>query len=249
MPAPAGEPAPLFVEPPSAVGLPGPGGAAALEAAVAPVAVPEARARGRVGRVLRSRATIAAAVVIVAALVTAWVVKAHRDAERPTQARGSVAPVAGGWVEFSSTDGRFAVTAPSAPEEVVGTDHRFAAPLPYHRFLFRGNSGITYRLTYYDIPSAPRTEAQISNVVDSFRDGFVQEIHAGDVVVSRVSVSGFTCDDVQIGAPRRGGRARFCLARQRVYEIEVTYPDALSGLPDAERFVTSFRLLGVPQTS
>ena len=143
------------------------------------------------------------------------------------------------WKEFSSSEGKFAVSMPGTPKQETETDDE---GLTSHSFTVEiQNPDSAYLVTYYDVPEfAKATPEQIKELHDGTPDAFAKGGNAELTRSESIILDGnpgrefeFTSND------GFSGKGRVYLVLDRLFLVVAIAPQR----QNIERFLDSFRLL------
>jgi hypothetical protein len=161
----------------------------------------------------------------------------------------AAAPVTGEWKEFTSKEGRFAVSFPSNPKE-----KNVSQPTPFGNFDIHvigvdlpANAG-GFMVTYFDLPEAlAKQQGPNDQFINSFAQGFKATAPAGAKMareVKKVTVNGMSGHEFAVEVPgKTTAHSRVFQVRNRLYQLLVVGPKGQITEADRQRFFESFKLM------
>ena len=159
------------------------------------------------------------------------------------------------WVEFKSTEGKFAILFPNSPKSRTPDDGQTPGKLPMYYATYQ--SSIKYTAMYIEYPEDLEAPEVAKDVLERARDAGIaasDEANERPTIVNETDIS-FDGHPARLLRVRMsGGRDTWCkfvVVKNRFYLLEVVLPKPLgksSGAVDYEKkarfFLDSFRLLG-----
>ena len=168
-----------------------------------------------------------------------WVITRRGQAVAPAAA-ASGTQLPAGWVNYSSTAGRFSIHMPAQPQVQETPVDTAAGKLINHLFLaFKGKAA--FAISYADYPS---NAANPQEVLNSVREGAVKGIKGTLISGKEITHKGYPGREFK--ASTQGGvyTSRIFLVNARLYQMVVVVPTAEAGshAADVNRFLNSFDL-------
>ena len=157
-----------------------------------------------------------------------------------TSSAASVQQPPAGWINYSSTAGRFSILMPAQPQVQEKPMDTPAGKLINYVFLaLKGNAA--YGISYVDYPS---TITDPQAVLNSVRDGAISGVKGTLTSGKEITHKGYPGREFQ--ASIQGGvyTSRIYLVKSRLYQMVVAGPtaQAQASAADVNRFLTSFDL-------
>jgi len=143
------------------------------------------------------------------------------------------------WNEFSSSEGKFAVSMPGTPKQETETDED---GLTAHSFTVElQNPDSAYLVTYYDVPEvAKATPEQVKELLDGTPDAFAKGGNANLTRSQNIILDGNPGREFEFTSTEGfSGKGRVYLVQQRLFLVVAIAPQTQS----IQRFLESFRLL------
>lgn len=143
------------------------------------------------------------------------------------------------WKEFSSSEGKFAVSMPGTPKQETETDDE---GLTSHSFTVEiQNPDSAYLVTYYDVPEfAKATPEQIKELLDGTPDAFAKGGNAQLTRSESIILDGNPGREFEFTSTEGfSGKGRVYLVLDRLFLVVAIAPQR----QNIERFLDSFRLL------
>ncbi|HAZ47571.1 MAG TPA: hypothetical protein DDW76_03580 [Cyanobacteria bacterium UBA11369] len=143
------------------------------------------------------------------------------------------------WKEFSSSEGKFAVSMPGTPKQETETDED---GLTSHSFTVElENPDSAYLVTYYDVPEvAKATPEQIKELLDGAPDAFAKGGNANLTRSQNIILDGNPGREFEFTSTEGfSGKGRVYLVQERLFLVVAIAPQSQS----IQRFLDSFRLL------
>jgi len=159
--------------------------------------------------------------------------------------------IAGQWVIFSPTDGRFNVELPGAPSAAQETVQTSAGPMVVHRYNYTNNEiKHKFSLQYADYPEKllqKMTNAE--TVLRNASEGDVDRIKGTLVSEKPLKMDRYTGREVRIDNADISIKVKLFLVDKRLYKIITEKPKSLMFSADDDRFLSSFQVSGLQQKS
>jgi hypothetical protein len=154
-----------------------------------------------------------------------------------THAPSGAQPPAG-WINYSSTAGRFSVHLPGQPKAQEQPVDTAAGKLTNHVLMVQKGSA-AFAISYADYP---QDVANPQEVLDNVRQGAINGIKGTLISGKNIMHKGYPGREFR--ATVQGGvyTSRIFLVHSRLYQMVVAVPTAQSNTADVNRFLTSFDL-------
>jgi hypothetical protein len=147
------------------------------------------------------------------------------------------------WKEFVSKPGRFKVLMPDTPEQDSGETESDYGKGTLHMHTAQAGKAL-FGAHYTDFPAAIR-KLPLKQVYDSSRDGAVANLKGKLLSEKDVKLGKYPGREIRIEV--KGGarlfRARVFLVDRRLYQVVVFGTKETATSKDADRFLSSFRLV------
>jgi hypothetical protein len=168
-----------------------------------------------------------------ALLVVVWViVPAAAAGEPPTR-----------WHDYTSKEGRFAVSFPGPPKEERHTVKTPAGPLTTTTVIARLNRAAVCTVAYHDVSDAAVKASTADQRLNLLRDGAVQSLQGKLLSEKKVERDRFPGRELLIELPDQAVyRTRVYVAGARVYQVVVKGPPEAVTSQEADRFLDSFHI-------
>ena len=143
------------------------------------------------------------------------------------------------WKEFSSSEGKFAVSMPGTPKQETETDED---GLTSHSFTVElENPNSAYLVTYYDVPEvAKATPEQIKELLDGTPDAFAKGGNAQLTRSQNIILDGNPGREFEFTSTEGfSGKGRVYLVEERLFLVVAIAPQS----QNIQQFLDSFRLL------
>jgi hypothetical protein len=167
----------------------------------------------------------------------------HTRRRPPTPpAAPSTAPPAvdnGGWVSFTSEEGRFTVLMPEIPTDQAKTVQSEHGPYTTHLFIVR-DTGNVYLIGWVDYD--PRFNFNRQQELEANRDNFVKGVKAKLVDSRAVMLDGYQAIEFIAETDDRVFTSRVYLVGRRPYQIVIGSPKGQDDPVSLHRFFNSFKI-------
>lgn len=148
-------------------------------------------------------------------------------------------PDNGGWVKFSSPEGRFSVLMPEIPQDKTETVDSAHGPYTTHLFIVRDTTSV-YLIGWVDYDPSFNFNRQAE--LDANRDNFVKGINATLVSTRPGSFDGYNGLEFTAETADRVFKSRVFLVGRRPYQIVIGSPKGQDDAASTERFFNSFKV-------
>jgi len=139
---------------------------------------------------------------------------------------------------YRSEAGNFGVALPGTPRET----RQVAGTVPIHAVTAEDGAGVTYNVTYNDLPADLATSGKADGVLDRTTSGLAAAGRNKVVDSQALRLLGHPGREVEFESGTRRGTSRIYLVGPRLYQVMVVAPGPTLP-PAAEAFLDSFRLL------
>ena len=151
----------------------------------------------------------------------------------------SNAPDNGGWVKFTSPNGRFSVLMPEIPPEKTETTDSANGPYTTHLFVVRDTTSV-YLIGWVDYDPSFNFNRQAE--LEANRDNFVKGIQATLLSSKETVIDGYNAIEFTAEAGDRIFKSRVFLVGRRPYQIVIGSPKGMDDTARVERFFNSFKV-------
>ena len=145
----------------------------------------------------------------------------------------------GGWVKYTSDEGRFSVLMPVAPEEKTETTPSDHGPYTTHLFILRQPPHV-FLIGYVDYDPSFNFNRQAE--LEMNRDNFVKGLNATLLTTKFVTIDGYSALEFTAELPQRIFRSRVYMVGRRPYQIVIGSPKGVDDSANIERFFNSFKV-------
>jgi hypothetical protein len=145
----------------------------------------------------------------------------------------------GGWVKFTSPNGRFSVLMPEIPPEKTETTDSANGPYTTHLFVVRDTTSV-YLIGWVDYDPSFNFNRQAE--LEANRDNFVKGIQATLLSSKETVIDGYNAIEFTAEAGDRIFKSRVFLVGRRPYQIVIGSPKGMDDTARVERFFNSFKV-------
>ena len=145
----------------------------------------------------------------------------------------------GGWVKFTSPNGRFSVLMPEIPEEKTETTDSANGPYTTHLFVVRDTTSV-YLIGWVDYDPSFNFNRQAE--LEANRDNFVKGISATLLNTRPTMVDGYSGLEFTAETGDRVFKSRVFLVGRRPYQIVIGSPKGFDDAAITDRFFSSFKV-------
>jgi hypothetical protein len=151
---------------------------------------------------------------------------------------GPVGPPTGGWIRYTSNEGRFSVLLPVQPK-VSSQPVDTAAGKLINNVVLAQTTSAAFAVSYADYP---QNNADPQEVLDSVRSGAINGIKGTLISGKNIMHKGFPGREFQASTEGALYTSRIFLVNNRLYQMVVVAPASQTNAINANRFLTSFDL-------
>src|ERR1044072_8826935 len=145
----------------------------------------------------------------------------------------------GGWVKFTSPNGRFSVLMPEIPPEKTETTDSANGPYTTHLFVVRDTTSV-YLIGWVDYDPSFNFNRQAE--LEANRDNFVKGIKAALLSSKATTIDGYNAVEFTAETTDRIFKSRVFLVGRRPYQIVIGSPKGMDDTALVERFFNSFKI-------
>lgn len=145
----------------------------------------------------------------------------------------------GGWVAFTSPEGRFSVLMPEIPEDKTETVDSANGPYTTHLFIVRDTTSV-YLIGWVDYDPSFNFNRQAE--LEANRDNFVKGIKARLISTRPTVIDGYSALEFTAETADRVFKSRVFLVGRRPYQIVIGSPKGMDDTAIVERFFNSFKV-------
>jgi len=145
----------------------------------------------------------------------------------------------GGWVKYTSDEGRFSVLMPVAPEEKTETTPSDHGPYTTHLFVAKDTVNV-YLIGWVDYD--PSFNFNRQSELDANRDNFVKGINATLTASRSLTLDGYQALEFSAETGDRVFRSRVYMVGRRPYQIVIGVPKESEDTASVNRFFNSFKV-------
>jgi len=145
----------------------------------------------------------------------------------------------GGWVKFTSPNGRFSVLMPEIPPEKTETTDTANGPYTTHLFVVKDTTSV-YLIGWVDYDPSFNFNRQAE--LEANRDNFVKGIKAALLSSKATIIDGYNAIEFTAEAGDRIFKSRVFLVGRRPYQIVIGSPKGMDDTALVERFFNSFKV-------
>lgn len=171
-------------------------------------------------------------------------IKAQEHTRRPpnTPPSSTTPPVKmdnGGWVNFTSEDGRFSVLMPETPTDKTETVDSAHGPYTTHLFIVRDTTSV-YLIGWVDYDPSFNFNRQAE--LEANRDNFVKGINARLLSSRPTIIDGYSAIEFTAETDDRIFKSRVYMVGRRPYQIVIGSPKEQDDSVSVKRFFNSFKV-------
>ena len=148
-------------------------------------------------------------------------------------------PDYGGWIKFSSPEGRFSVLIPETPEDKAETQNSSHGPYTTHLFIVRDSASV-YLIGWVDYDPSFNFNRQAE--LEANRDNFVKGIEATLVSTRPTVIDGYSGIEFTAETADRVFKSRVFLVGRRPYQIVIGSAKGFDDTASTARFFNSFKV-------
>lgn len=156
-----------------------------------------------------------------------------------TPAPSNTASDNGGWVKFTSPNGRFSVLMPEIPPEKTETTDSANGPYTTHLFVVKDTTSV-YLIGWVDYDPSFNFNRQAE--LEANRDNFVKGIQATLLSSKATMFDGYNAIEFSAEAGDRVFKSRVFLVGRRPYQLVIGSPKGMDDSALVERFFNSFKV-------
>ena len=181
--------------------------------------------------------------LLISTLALSLSLQAQEHSRRPTVPPTTPAPTAkvdnGGWVNFSSEDGRFSVLMPDTPTDKTETVDSAHGPYTTHLFIVKDTASV-YLIGWVDYDPSFNFNRQAE--LEANRDNFVKGISAKLVSTRPTMIDGYSAIEFTAETDDRVFKSRVYMVGRRPYQIVIGSPKGQDDSVNVNRFFNSFKV-------
>jgi hypothetical protein len=148
------------------------------------------------------------------------------------------------WETFSPADGKFSVEFPGPPTQKIQRVPTAAGELVAHSFAYE-EKDYAYTVGYSDYPAGVMQPGLEDRILDSARDGAVENVRGKLVSEERIALNGHPGRNLKVTILSGRGTvdARIFLVGNRLYTAIASSETERASASDVRRFLDSFQIL------
>ncbi|MBD0325596.1 MAG: hypothetical protein ICV68_04155 [Pyrinomonadaceae bacterium] len=167
-----------------------------------------------------------------------WTWSLSRKGSRDMGGGTPITQPTGGWIKYTSNEGRFSVLMPVQPK-VSSQPVDTAAGKLINNVVLSQTTTAAYAVSYADYP---QNNADPQTVLDSVRSGAINGIKGTLISGKNITHKGFPGREFQASTEGALYTSRIFLVNNRLYQMVVVAPANQSSATDVNKFLTSFDL-------
>ncbi|HEY8224803.1 MAG TPA: hypothetical protein VIG25_05955 [Pyrinomonadaceae bacterium] len=148
-------------------------------------------------------------------------------------------PDTGGWVRFTSPEGRFTVLMPETPTDKQSVEQSEHGPFTTHLFIVRDTQSV-YLIGWVDYD--PNFNFNRSLELEANRDNFVKGVSATLLTTKTLEIDGYPALEFTCETPDRIFKSRVYMVGRRPYQIVIGSPKGQDDSISLNRFFGSFKI-------
>ena len=145
----------------------------------------------------------------------------------------------GGWVSFTSEEGRFSVLMPETPTDKAETTDSTHGPYTTHLFVVRDTTSV-YLIGWVDYDPSFNFNRQAE--LEANRDNFVKGINAKLLATRPTMIDGYAAIEFTAETDDRIFKSRVYMVGRRPYQIVIGSPKGQDDSVNVNRFFNSFKV-------
>jgi len=145
----------------------------------------------------------------------------------------------GGWVSFTSEEGRFSVLMPEIPKDKTETTDSTHGPYTTHLFVVRDTTSV-YLIGWVDYDPSFNFNRQAE--LEANRDNFVKGINAKLLTTRPTIIDGYAAIEFTAETDDRIFKSRVYMVGRRPYQIVIGSPKDQDDSVNVNRFFNSFKV-------
>ena len=181
--------------------------------------------------------------LLISTLALSLSLQAQEHSRRPNVPPTNPAPPAkmdnGGWVSFSSEEGRFSVLMPETPTDKAETVDSAHGPYTTHLFVVKDTTSV-YLIGWVDYDPSFNFNRQAE--LEANRDNFVKGIQAKLVSTRPTIIDGYSAIEFTAETDDRVFKSRVFMVGRRPYQIVIGSPKDQDDSVSVKRFFNSFKV-------
>jgi len=153
-------------------------------------------------------------------------------------------PDMAGWIEFTSSEGGFAVSTPSKISDTAVALDSDVGPIVMHTFMAKKGNFI-YGVSYADYPEGLFENTGVTEILDGASSGAVEKINGTLISEEKINIGDHPGRDIKVASADKKlvMHMRIYLVGNRLFQVSAGYLASDAESPDILRFLKSFRLL------
>lgn len=148
----------------------------------------------------------------------------------------------GGWVKFTSDDGRFSVLMPEAPAEKTETTDSAHGPYTTHLFVVKASTEMPSVFLIGWVDYDPSFNFNRQAELEANRDNFVKGVNAKLLSTHPTVINGYSAIEFAAETDDRVFKSRVFMVGRRPYQIVIGSPKGLDDTEYVNRFFNSFKV-------
>lgn len=145
----------------------------------------------------------------------------------------------GGWVNFTSEEGRFSVLMPETPTDKTETEDSAHGPFTTHLFIVRDTTSV-YLIGWVDYDPSFNFNRQAE--LEANRDNFVKGVKARLLSTRPTIIDGYSAIEFTAETDDRIFKSRVYMVGRRPYQIVIGSPKGQDDSVNVNRFFKSFKV-------
>lgn len=145
----------------------------------------------------------------------------------------------GGWVKFTSDEGRFTVLMPETPTDKAETTPSEHGPYTTHLFIVKDSTSV-YLIGWVDYD--PSFNFNRQSEMEANRDNFVKGISAKLLETRTTTIDGYSALEFTAETADRIFKSRVYMVGRRPYQIVIGSPKGYDDTVNVNRFFNSFKV-------
>ena len=166
----------------------------------------------------------------------------RRPPTTPTPPPASTRVDTGGWVSFTSDEGRFSVLMPDAPTEKTETTDSAHGPYTTHLFVVKSTTEMPSVFLIGWVDYDPSFNFNRQAELEANRDNFVKGVNAKLVSTRPTIIDGYSAIEFTAETDDRVFKSRVYMVGRRPYQIVIGSPKGQDDATYVNRFFNSFKV-------
>ena len=152
---------------------------------------------------------------------------------------------AGNWTKYTSADGHFSIDFPGKPEESSQDDKSDdGTPFKIHFATYSPNDNEVYMAGWIDMTNFYPKDKDMKKMLEDSRDGAAGSMKAKNVITLATNLGKEPYIEFVFSTDEFTGKDRIYLVNKFQYSVITIFALKTGVLPEADKFISSFKISG-----